>query len=111
MMVKKEKEKDYGKPSVFYVMRNYFKKFFGSVWNYISAKVKSFFSFLGKFKTNLLMLIKFLLIVFAYGFIINYAFRFVVGVQLNIYTIPAWGVLYYLLAQEFPEWFRKLIKR
>ena len=54
---------------------------------------------------------KFFLMVAGYGFIANFSFHFIFGVSFNVFTVFAWGILYFLVREEFVEWFRRLIAK
>jgi hypothetical protein len=54
---------------------------------------------------------KFLIMVTGYGFIINYSFHFVFGIKFSFFTLFGWGIVYYLVREEFVEWFRRLIAK
>jgi len=54
---------------------------------------------------------KFLLIVVGYGLIINYPLYIIFSLDFNLFTFPAWGIVYYFISDEFPEWFRRVIGR
>lgn len=51
----------------------------------------------------------FLLFVFGYGLIINYALHFIFGIKFSILTLPAWGIMYYFIREEFIDIKRKLV--
>lgn len=50
----------------------------------------------------------FLLLIGGYGFLINTMLWSIFGRKFNIFTLVGYGILYYLIKDEFPEWFRRL---
>lgn len=50
----------------------------------------------------------FILLIGGYGFLINTMLWSVFGKRFNVFTVIGYGILYYLIKDEFPEWFRKL---
>ena len=54
---------------------------------------------------------KFLLMVIGYGLVINYPLFIILNLRFNIFTVPAWGITYYFIKEEFVEWFRRLVGR
>ena len=54
---------------------------------------------------------KFFLTIAGYGVIINFSFHFIFGVRFNVFTLFAWGILYFMVKEEFVEWFRRLIAK
>lgn len=51
---------------------------------------------------------EFLLIILAYGLIINYSLWIIANVPLLWYGFPAFGIAYYFVMEEFVVFFRKL---
>lgn len=41
--------------------------------------------------------------VFIYGFLLNYTLYILLSSPLTIYTVPAWGIAYYFMKEEFTE--------
>lgn len=83
------------------------KKYSNKLKNY-HKKIKK------KHKERITLIKKFFLIIFGYGLIINYSLYLLfpsMGIKFNLLTIPAWGIIYYFISDEFVEWFRRLIKR
>jgi len=51
---------------------------------------------------------EFLLVVLAYGLILNYMFAVLTRTPFLWYGFPAFGIAYYFITEEFVSWFRKL---
>lgn len=54
---------------------------------------------------------KFLIKIFGYGLIINYSLHFLLGTNFNLFTLFAWGIVYYFIEDEFVTLFRRLIAK
>ena len=51
---------------------------------------------------------RFIIFIVCYGLVINYILFVLFKVSFNFYSFFAYGFLYYLIKEEFVEWFRKL---
>jgi len=54
---------------------------------------------------------KFFMIIFGYGLIINYCIHFLFQMTFTVFSLFAWGIAYYFVADEFVQWFRRLIAK
>lgn len=54
---------------------------------------------------------KFFVMIIGYGLILNYSLHFIFGIKFNVFTIFAWGIMYFFVREEFVEWFRGLIAK
>jgi len=54
---------------------------------------------------------KFAVTVIGYGLILNYSLCFILGFKFNLFTLLAWGFVYYFINQEFVEWIRRIIAK
>lgn len=52
---------------------------------------------------------KFFIMMLGYGLILNYSLHFIFGIKFNVFTVFAWGIMYFFVREEFVEWFRGLI--
>ena len=48
--------------------------------------------------------------IFIYGFILNYALHILLSYPLNPYTVPAWGIAYYLVIEDVPARIEDMIR-
>jgi len=69
---------------------------------------KKFKNFLKKNSEKRKDLRNFIIFVIGYGLIINYSLYVIFDLNFNYYTFFAYGFIYYLIKEEFVEWFRKL---
>lgn len=66
---------------------------------------------LEKNKKKIFEIINFIVYVVGYGLIINYMLWGIFGINFSIWTFPAYGILTYLIRDEFVLWIRKIISR
>jgi hypothetical protein len=57
-------------------------------------------------KTSINYALKLIITILVYGFLINYMMHFIFSVPFKIITIPAWGILAYIIKAELPELIR-----
>jgi len=50
----------------------------------------------------------FILYLLGYGLLVNYALWALLGIDFQYYTIPAYGIVYYLINEEFVKFIRKI---
>ena len=53
----------------------------------------------------------FLLLVIAYGLLINYPLSILLNQPFDWYTVPAWGIFYSLISNEFVSFIRRIFNR
>jgi len=61
-----------------------------------------------KYKERFSKVKKFILLVLGYGFLINTMLWSIFGFIFTFLTLVGYGILYYLIKEEFTEWFRRL---
>jgi len=59
-------------------------------------------------RADLSALREFFLFILAYGFLINYVLKVLFSFPFSIETIPAWGIAYYFIREEFVRIIRRI---
>ncbi len=80
------------------------KEHFNEIKHSLKARTGRFSS---HYDDHLTYIRNFLLYVLIYGAMINYALTIILSVPIDYYTFPAWGILFYLIKEEFPEIVKK----
>ena len=70
--------------------------------------IKRFESFKGWFKVWIGNIKKFIFLIIGYGLLINVMLWSLFGFTFDFISLVGYGILYYLIKEEFPEWFRRL---
>lgn len=66
---------------------------------------------LGENKKKIFEILNFIVYIFSYGLIINYMLWGIFQIDFSIWRFPAYGILTYLVRDEFIMWIRKIISR
>lgn len=102
----KEKLDDFSEELYFF--GSSFKNYFSKIKKTLKEKIKNFFE---KTSAWFKKIIKFILTVFGYGFLINYALWAIWGIKFNLFTLPAYGIVYYFISEEFISFIRLIFHR
>lgn len=76
-------------------------------FNFKKTKI-SINEFFEKHKEWILNAKNFIILVFGYGLLINAMLWSVFNFSFTYYSFIGYGIFFYLIKEEFPEWFRKL---
>ena len=75
-----------------------FKTSFLKINKSINKKIKELFK---KYFPWFKKVMKFLATILGYGFLINYSLWAIWGIEFNLFTLPAYGIVFYFISEEF----------